>query len=131
MDVALEQDPGGDRRADHARAAARTRGRDVAVRASRLRGPGASAGEAAPAPADRGPDAHADAHSVGVRGRSRRWQLRHVQCRVIPKVHVFGHIHEGYGTSSDGTTVYVNASTCNLKYRPLNAPIVVDVRKPS
>lgn len=39
--------------------------------------------------------------------------------------HIFGHIHEGYGiTVSDevpGTT-FVNASTCNVTYQPVNPP---------
>jgi predicted phosphohydrolase len=46
--------------------------------------------------------------------------------RVRPKVHVFGHIHEGYGlTRADGTT-FVNASTCDRSYRPAHPPVVVD-----
>lgn len=53
--------------------------------------------------------------------------LKVVQERVRPKYHVFGHIHEGYGITTDGTTVYVNASTCNYFYRPLNPPIVFDL----
>ncbi len=46
--------------------------------------------------------------------------------QVRPRFHLFGHIHEGYGTSSDGTTTYVNASTCDLRYRPVNPPVVLD-----
>ncbi|KAJ8599584.1 hypothetical protein CTAYLR_004692 [Chrysophaeum taylorii] len=53
--------------------------------------------------------------------------LYQVQQRIRPKVHVFGHIHEGYGASSDGVTDFVNPSTCNLAYRPDNHPIVLDV----
>jgi hypothetical protein len=44
-----------------------------------------------------------------------------------PKLHVFGHIHEGYGISSDGETLFANASTCNLRYRPDQVPLVVDL----
>ena len=33
----------------------------------------------------------------------------------------------GYGQTSDGKTVYVNASTCNFMYRPVNPPIVFDL----
>ena len=58
-------------------------------------------------------------------------QLRHVQTRVRPRFHIFGHIHEGYGTSSDGMTTYINASTCNYHYRPVNPPIVFDIPRPS
>lgn len=47
--------------------------------------------------------------------------------RVRPRAHVFGHIHEGYGTSSDGHTLFVNASICDAQYRPANAPIVFEL----
>ena len=32
----------------------------------------------------------------------------------------------GYGQTTNGTTVFVNASTCNFFYRPINRPIVFD-----
>ncbi|KAF9939234.1 metallophosphoesterase domain-containing protein 1 [Modicella reniformis] len=75
-----------------------------------------------------------------------RQNNQHVGCHellnrlkvVRPRYHVFGHIHEGYGVSqinwpSDNTqqssqpTVCINASVCNLQYRPINKPIVVDL----
>jgi len=43
-----------------------------------------------------------------------------------PRVHVFGHIHEDYGMWETATTLYVNASTCNRAYRPINPPVVLD-----
>jgi len=43
------------------------------------------------------------------------------------KLNVFGHIHESYGHTMQGGTHFVNASICNLQYRPVNAPIVVDI----
>ncbi len=46
--------------------------------------------------------------------------------RVRPGLHVFGHIHEGYGTRRDGGTLSVNACNCDKRYRPVNPPIVVD-----
>lgn len=48
---------------------------------------------------------------------------RHVFGRVRPRVHVFGHIHEGYGTEHIENMTFVNACTCNLRYRPYNPPI--------
>ncbi len=45
---------------------------------------------------------------------------------VKPRYHLFGHIHEAFGTSSDGVTTYVNASTCDLGYRPVQPPVVID-----
>ncbi|CAF1425344.1 unnamed protein product, partial [Rotaria sordida] len=46
----------------------------------------------------------------------------HVGCaqllaRIItnkPRLHVFGHIHEAYGRIDQGSTIFVNASICNL-----------------
>jgi predicted phosphodiesterase len=52
--------------------------------------------------------------------------LRHIQNRIKPKLHIFGHIHEDYGTTTDGVT-FINASTCNLRYRPNNRPLVFDL----
>ena len=53
--------------------------------------------------------------------------LREIQTRIKPKAHVFGHIHEGYGVTTDGQTLYMNASTCNFHYMPFNAPLVLDL----
>ena len=47
--------------------------------------------------------------------------------RCHPKLHVFGHIHEGYGQVQAGQTLCVNASICDVEYRPVNAPVVVDL----
>jgi calcineurin-like phosphoesterase family protein len=47
--------------------------------------------------------------------------------RVRPRLHVFGHIHEGYGELSDGGTSFVNASICTVAYEPTNPPVVVDL----
>jgi Icc-related predicted phosphoesterase len=47
--------------------------------------------------------------------------------RVKPRLHVFGHIHEGYGEHEQDGTRFVNASICTEAYQPTNAPIVVDV----
>lgn len=43
------------------------------------------------------------------------------------KIHAFGHIHEAYGVAEIGETLFINASTCNLRYEGVNAPIVVDL----
>lgn len=49
---------------------------------------------------------------------------------VAPALHVFGHIHEGYGVTREGSTVFVNAATCTLRYRAENAAVVVDLIPP-
>jgi predicted phosphodiesterase len=45
---------------------------------------------------------------------------------VKPKIHVFGHIHEGAGYVFDGTTHYINASILNDRYEFRNRPITID-----
>ena len=47
--------------------------------------------------------------------------------RVKPQLHVFGHIHEGYGERFLGGIHFVNASLCDERYRSVNAPVVVDL----
>lgn len=46
---------------------------------------------------------------------------------VQPLIHSFGHIHDCYGTISYNNTLFINASTCNESYRPVNKPIVVEI----
>ncbi len=41
------------------------------------------------------------------------------------KLHVFGHIHEGFGKSKDGKMV--NASYVNEEYLPVNKPIRIEL----
>jgi len=53
--------------------------------------------------------------------------MREVQSRTNPRLHVFGHIHDGYGVSYDGTTMYVNASNVYDNYTRQNPSIVVDL----
>ncbi|CAF1342827.1 unnamed protein product [Rotaria sordida] len=47
--------------------------------------------------------------------------------QIKPRLHVFGHIHEGYGRKEQDSTIFVNASTCDLRYRPSQPPIIVDL----
>ena len=53
--------------------------------------------------------------------------LREVQDRVKPRLHVFGHIHEDYGCTYDGHTLYVNAASVDLSYQPSQFCTVVDL----
>lgn len=43
-----------------------------------------------------------------------------------PKIHAFGHVHEGYGIQKEETT-FINAAICNRDYFPENKPIVVEL----
>ena len=47
--------------------------------------------------------------------------------KVRPKLHVFGHIHCGYGTAENFGVKFINASNCDESYEPTNAPIVIDL----
>lgn len=75
------------------------------------------------------------------------WNEGHVGCvdllarleQLRVRLHVFGHIHEGYGQTPlrrrrslypepvTPATLCVNASICTLDYRPTNPPTVVDL----
>jgi Icc-related predicted phosphoesterase len=50
-----------------------------------------------------------------------------VEYRLKPALHVFGHVHGGYGQYILGSTRCVNASVVNEKYHVVNAPIVIDL----
>lgn len=54
-------------------------------------------------------------------------ELRAALPRIRPKLHVFGHIHEGRGEVHAEKTHFVNASIVDVKYRCVHAPIVVDL----
>lgn len=43
------------------------------------------------------------------------------------KLHVFGHIHEGYGLMTGMSHLSVNAAIMTREYEPTNKPIVVDI----
>ncbi len=46
---------------------------------------------------------------------------------VQPKLHVFGHIHEAFGTTIEGATQCVNASFADFRYNPTNHPFEVEI----
>lgn len=62
-----------------------------------------------------------DGESVGCEELRRRLEI------VSPLLHVFGHIHGGYGQAARGNTHFVNASICNEAYEPVNPPVVVEL----
>ena len=47
--------------------------------------------------------------------------------RVKPKHHIFGHIHNGYGTETIQHTTFVNASVCDERYRTVNKPMIIEI----
>ncbi len=46
--------------------------------------------------------------------------------KIKPRVHLFGHIHEGYGVTSNDVTTFINASSCDQLYQPVNPPVVYE-----
>lgn len=47
--------------------------------------------------------------------------------RLNIRVHIFGHIHESYGETDMEGVHYINASSCDVDYRPVNPPIVYEL----
>ena len=74
---------------------------------------------------------HGPPHSIG----DECYDGRRVGCEALaerltvikPRFHISGHIHEDYGTRDVAGTTYINASTCNLRYNPVNPPVVFEV----
>jgi len=48
-------------------------------------------------------------------------QLEHL------KLHIFGHIHEGYGETTVDNIKFVNASICDKRYYPNNKPRIIEI----
>lgn len=48
---------------------------------------------------------------------------------IKPLVHVFGHIHEGYGVEQGEWTQFMNVSLLNEYYQLVNLPTVIDLYK--
>ncbi len=53
--------------------------------------------------------------------------LRAFVKQTKPKLHVFGHVHSGYGVKDIEGTKYVNAALLDEHYMPVHEPIVVDI----
>jgi Icc-related predicted phosphoesterase len=45
------------------------------------------------------------------------------------KIHIFGHIHEGYGCFNKHNKLFINASTLNEDYKVTNKPILIEYDK--
>jgi predicted phosphodiesterase len=55
--------------------------------------------------------------------------LTTIQERVRPRYSIFGHVHDAHGVMTDGRTVFINASTCDINYKPNNSPVVFDIER--
>jgi len=64
---------------------------------------------------------------------------RHVGCRdlgevverIRPGIHLFGHIHESFGSVTKNGTRYINASQMNETYQLVNKPVVFELKSQS
>lgn len=54
-------------------------------------------------------------------------ELRKKVEEIRPKLHIFGHIHCGYGQTEQLGVKFVNASNCDESYKPTQPPIVIDL----
>jgi Icc-related predicted phosphoesterase len=46
--------------------------------------------------------------------------------QIEPLLHLFGHIHEGYGWTYNQYSNYFNGCICNLNYDPIREPWIID-----
>lgn len=61
---------------------------------------------------------------------------RHIGCEKLTKTiskialphHIFGHAHNNYGVVRTQSTIFLNASSLDNRYRPINTPLVVIMR---
>lgn len=61
----------------------------------------------------------------------------HVGCEELllklqelkPKIHICGHIHDGYGNHKTDATEFYNVSICDERYRPSNKPTIIKINK--
>jgi Icc-related predicted phosphoesterase len=54
-------------------------------------------------------------------------ELRRAVDRVKPRVHIFGHVHSGYGKLQAGETLFVNAALLGPLAEVERTPILVTV----
>lgn len=69
----------------------------------------------------------------------RQWGIENTGCEELRKrveeiavlgrlkLHIFGHIHCGYGATEELGVKFVNGSNCDEQYRPTQPPIVVEI----
>jgi len=65
-------------------------------------------------------------HGAGAERREGCPQLLEAVFRAFPRVHVFGHIHHGYGTLRTSDTLFVNASLMGEDGSLSRQPVVIN-----
>ncbi len=71
------------------------------------------------------PYGHGDRTDQGIRVGCQ--DLLEIVEQVRPLVHIFGHIHEAYGITSNKHTKFINASVVDRGFRLSNKPIVLNL----
>ena len=68
-------------------------------------------------------------HLDMIKGQSERLGCEILRARIDiikPKIHIFGHIHSGYGYKYENGTHFINASILNERYRYTQMPLTFD-----
>ncbi|MBC8437084.1 metallophosphatase domain-containing protein [bacterium] len=55
------------------------------------------------------------------------WLAYEISNRIKPQAHIFGHIHEGFGSTVIGETSYYNVSHMNRDYSPTNGATIINI----
>jgi Icc-related predicted phosphoesterase len=55
--------------------------------------------------------------------------LLEVVLRIKPRYHLFGHIHEAYGTQATAHTTFINGSIVDATDKIANKPIIIEYEK--
>ena len=55
-------------------------------------------------------------------------ELKKAIGKIRPKLHICGHIHEGYGVEQWAGTLIANSSVCNVSYDPVNDPLIFEFK---
>jgi len=67
-------------------------------------------------------------HERGSAERQGCSELREAVMRLRPRLHVFGHVHVGYGVMQTKTALFVNAALLGWAGDLENRPVVLDIR---
>lgn len=72
------------------------------------------------------PEYNSLTNKVGLRHCGCPQLLKKIQ-EIKPKFHLFGHIHEAFGTHSESGITYINSSICDGQYKANNHPIIFGI----
>lgn len=73
------------------------------------------------------PEGYGDFVPFANRNKGSYSLLNEVIDRIKPKLHCFGHIHEGYGSWEFNEIKFINASNLDGGYNCVNAPMLVEI----